>query len=91
MVPWYDGADWELNPHFVGQVKRIAGANFDRRPVVLICRSGNRSQEAGETLERHGLKNIYNVAHGFEGELNDRHQRSASTGWRHEGLPWEQC
>src|SRR5437016_4928757 len=48
MVPWYDGGDWELNPHFVSQVKKIAGANFDKRPVVLICRSGNRTIEAGE-------------------------------------------
>ena len=90
-VAWNDGPDWEVNPHFVGQVKKLAGANHATRAIVLVCRSGNRSQEAGETLERNGLKNIYNVAHGFEGELNDKHQRSAHTGWRHDGLPWEQC
>src|SRR5450631_2300170 len=32
MIPWYDGAEWELNPHFVGQVKKLAGANFTKRP-----------------------------------------------------------
>jgi hypothetical protein len=64
MVPWYDGADWDLNPHFVGQVKKIAGANFDKRPIVLICRSGNRTIEAGEALERAGFKNVFNVLHG---------------------------
>ena len=32
-----------------------------------------------------------NAAHGFEGELNEKHQRSAATGWRHDDLPWEQC
>jgi hypothetical protein len=29
--------------------------------------------------------------HGFEGELNDQHQRNSLAGWRFNGLPWEQC
>jgi rhodanese-related sulfurtransferase len=90
MVPWYDGADWELNPHFVGQVKKIAGANFDKRPIVLICRSGNRTIEAGEALERAGFKRVFNVLHGFEGELDESHHRNSRNGWRVDGLPWEQ-
>ena len=32
-----------------------------------------------------------NVLHGFEGELDGDHHRNAKSGWRHEGLPWEQC
>jgi rhodanese-related sulfurtransferase len=59
--------------------------------VVLICRSGNRSQEAGAELERAGFTQVYNVRHGFEGELNDKHQRNSLAGWRFAGLPWEQC
>ena len=43
-VAWNDGPDWEINPHFVGQVKKVASMN---RPVVLICRSGHRSIDAG--------------------------------------------
>jgi hypothetical protein len=34
---------------------------------------------------------VYNVLSGFEGPLNDRHQRNVVSGWRHDGLPWEQC
>jgi rhodanese-related sulfurtransferase len=90
MVPLYDGADWELNPHFVGQVKKIAGANFDDRPIVLICRSGNRTIEAGEALERAGFKKVVNVLYGFEGELDENHHRNSRNGWRVDGLPWEQ-
>ena len=90
MVPWYDGADWELNTHFVGQVKKLAGANFEKRPVVLICRSGNRTIEAGEALERSGFKKVVNVLHGFEGELDGHHHRNSVSGWRVDGLPWEQ-
>ena len=90
-VSWNDGPDWEVNPHFVGQVKKLAGTNHATRPIVLICRSGNRSQEAGEELKRNGFARVYNVAHGFEGELNERHQRNTTSGWRQAGLPWEQC
>ena len=90
-VSWNDGPDWEVNPHFVGQVKKLAGTNHAERPIVLICRSGNRSQEAGEALESHGFTRVCNVTHGFEGPLNAKHQRNMLSGWRHEGLPWEQC
>ncbi len=89
-VPWNDGPDWEVNPHFVGQVKKLAGTNHATRPIVLICRSGNRSQEAGEALEKAGFARVYHVQHGFEGELDENHHRNAKSGWRHDGLPWEQ-
>jgi rhodanese-related sulfurtransferase len=59
--------------------------------VVLICRSGNRSVDAGHALEAAGFTRVFNVLHGFEGELDDNHHRGAMNGWRHEGLPWEQC
>jgi len=87
LIPWIDGPDWEVNPDFVSQIKKAASAN---RPVVLICRSGKRSQEAGETLEKAGLTEVYNVLHGFEGDLNDEHHRNSINGWRFDGLPWVQ-
>jgi len=90
-VSWNDGPDWDVNPHFVGQVKKVAGTNHAHRPIVLICRSGNRSMEAGEALEQAGFTEVYNVLHGFEGELDDDHHRGSKNGWRFEGLPWEQC
>ncbi len=88
LIPWYEGENWDLNPRFLGEVRVAASMN---RPVVLICRSGNRSKEAGEFLEKHGFTDICNVKHGFEGELDDDHHRSAQNGWRFDGLPWEQC
>lgn len=89
-VSWNDGPDWDVNPHFVGEVRKLAG-HGGGRPVVLICRSGNRSETAGEALIEAGFKNVYNVLHGFEGELDDKHHRNSVSGWRFEGLPWEQC
>ena len=84
---WNDGPDWDINPHFVGQVKKVASMN---RPVVLICRSGQRSVAAGVALEQAGFSDVYNVLEGFEGPLDDAHHRGTVGGWRKEGLPWEQ-
>jgi len=86
-VAWNDGPDWAINPHFVGQVQKIASLN---RPVVLICRSGQRSVDAGIALEKAGFSEVINVLEGFEGPLDERHQRSKISGWRFHGLPWEQ-
>jgi len=88
-VAWQDGEDWELNPHFIGEVRRLAGHSV-QRPVILICRSGNRSVDAAIALEEAGFTRVYNVLHGFEGELNDDHHRNSINGWRQAGLPWQQ-
>ena len=88
-VPWYDAPDWDYNPNFVTEVKKLAGNSLDR-PIVLICRSGKRSVEAGESLEEAGFTDVYNVLHGFEGDMNDDRQRGKTNGWRYDGLPWEQ-
>ena len=87
LIPWYDSPVWEITPKFVAHVKKDASMN---RPVVLICRSGRRSVEAGLALEKAGLAEVYNVLHGFEGELDSNHHRNAENGWRFDGLPWRQ-
>ena len=96
-IPWITEPDWEINPDFVREVRKlILGGVIDSPehhsvPVVLICRSGNRSDEAGKLLIENGFKHVYNIVDGFEGELDDNHHRSTIGGWRHDNLPWEQC
>jgi rhodanese-related sulfurtransferase len=87
LIPWVDGPNWEVDPNFVAHVKKASSVN---RPVVLICRSGRRSAEAGLELEKHGLQEVYNVLNGFEGDLDEHHHRNSHNGWRHAGLPWAQ-
>lgn len=87
LIPWQDGEYFDINPDFLGHVRKASSVN---RPVVLICRSGNRSRIAGEFLEKNGLTDVYNVLHGFEGDLDAQRRRSTVNGWRFEGLPWEQ-
>lgn len=95
-VAWIDEPDWTINPKFADEVRReIERARPDqvieRTPVLLICRSGVRSLEAGQVLVEAGFRDVYNIAHGFEGELDEAHHRGTLAGWRFEGLPWEQC
>ena len=91
-IPWIDEPDWQVNPHFVTQVRQaILGGAGGAAPVLLICRSGVRSLEAGKVLVEAGVMDVYNVAEGFEGALDDHHHRSSAGGWRFHGLPWEQC
>lgn len=96
-VPWIDEPDWDINPHFVTEVRKtllggVAEASDQgAAPIILICRSGNRSLDAGIVLIQAGLRNVYHIDEGFEGDLNEQHQRSSVGGWRYHKLPWEQC
>jgi rhodanese-related sulfurtransferase len=88
-IPWYEYPD--LTPdaaRFAAAVAREAGDK--ERTIVLICRSGKRTVDAGQALEAAGFTDVVNVLHGFEGELDERFHRSTLSGWRAEGLPWEQ-
>ncbi len=60
------------------------------RPVLLICRSGKRSVDAGLVLEAAGFTQVINVTEGFEGPLDDNFHRGTQAGWRFRGLPWQQ-
>jgi len=96
-IPWIDEPEWTENPNFVADIRKLllGGASCDdqqRCPaIILICRSGKRSKEAGRKLLEAGLKRVLHIDEGFEGELNEQHQRSSTGGWRFHGLPWEQC
>ena len=74
-----------------GWLEKIKSVAKPEQPIILICRSGNRSIDAGHALEEAGFTKVHNVLHGFEGELDENHRRNSGTGWRFEGLPWEQC
>lgn len=96
-IPWIDEPDWDINPHFVTDVRKLmlGGLSHDEShpgaQIILICRSGKRSLEAGALLMGAGFSDIYHIDEGFEGNLDDHHHRSTIGGWRFRGLPWEQC
>lgn len=100
-IPWINEPEWKINPHFASEVRKVLLGGViedadETQPlegalVLLICRSGRRSLEAGKLLVKEGINHVHNVIEGFEGELDSEHHRSTSGGWRFHNLPWEQC
>ncbi len=96
-VAWIDEPEWTVNPHFETEIRKLllggAVCSEDNpcTPIILICRSGKRSLEAGKALLAAGMRNVYHIDEGFEGDLDEAHHRSTIGGWRFRGLPWEQC
>lgn len=96
-IPWIDEPDWVINPNFAADIRKLILGGLEHNsgghnvPIVLICRSGKRSLEAGKCLLDEGFHDVYNIEDGFEGELDDTHHRSTLAGWRYDGLPWSQC
>lgn len=89
-IAWYEYPEMQAHPEqFVQQVIREIGGRRDA-PVVLLCRSGKRTIDAGVALEQAGFTEVVNVVHGFEGDLDEHFKRGTVNGWRHDGLPWEQ-
>jgi rhodanese-related sulfurtransferase len=86
-VPWATGTSLTRNPRFVRELEAKAGKD---KPLLLLCRSGHRSVLAAEAATKAGLNQIFSVLEGFEGELNNLHQRGRLGGWRHHQLPWIQ-
>mgnify|MGYP000034057595 CR=1 FL=1 len=88
-VPWYEYPDFTPDAAaFCAAVR--AEVNDLAHPVLLLCRSGQRTLDAANALETAGFSNVINILHGFEGDLDDKFHRSSLNGWRHDGLPWEQ-
>lgn len=87
-VPWKESPEWVLNADFISQVEQVA--KDKSAPVLLLCRSGVRSLDAANALEKAGYSHLINILDGFEGALDDNKHRGNISGWRFSQLPWEQ-
>ncbi|MEL0106899.1 MAG: rhodanese-like domain-containing protein [Rhodospirillaceae bacterium] len=88
LVAWRQFGAEGPDPEFESKV-RAHGIPEDKL-VLFLCRSGQRSKAAAVAMTAAGFKKCYNVATGFEGDLDDSHHRNAKNGWRVDGLPWKQ-
>lgn len=87
-VAWATGTALTRNPRFVRELEAKAGGKD--AVIFLLCRSGKRSAAAATAAKAAGFTNVFNVAEGFEGELDAAGQRGHVGGWRWHGLPWVQ-
>ena len=69
LVPWVDEPDWQPHPqNFIASIKRFIGGKTLNTKIILICRSGYRSNDA-------------HIISGFAGDLDENHQRGKLNGW----------
>ena len=78
-----------LNSNFtmaVGELVAKKGLS-KASPIILSCRSGDRSAVAANLLAKAGYTNVYSVIEGFEGDMSKDGRRSVN-GWKNANLPW---
>ena len=83
----------EPNQDFVPELERRLkemGLAKDA-PIILICRSGDRSSKAADRLQMAGYSKVYSVAEGVEGDTVKEGAKAgqrAVNGWKNANLPW---
>ena len=83
----------EPNQEFVAEIgHRLQELGLGKdAPIILMCRSGDRSSKAADRLLAAGYTRVYSVPEGFEGDKaadGPRKGQRAVNGWRNAGLPW---
>lgn len=95
-APWDEKAGrfrLEFNHDFEAEVaRRLAAKGLDKQaPLILICRSGDRSSKAANLLAEQGYTRVYTVVDGFEGDVAKQGPEAGKrvvNGWKNAGLPW---
>ncbi|MDR3500772.1 MAG: rhodanese-like domain-containing protein [Parvibaculum sp.] len=90
LAEWQSFPTMSVNAAFVDEVGAALGSARKDAPVFLLCRSGVRSRAAAIALTKAGFSQAYNVAGGFEGDLDETRHRGRRNGWKASGLPWFQ-
>ena len=95
-VPIKEPPDWEIRIDFINNIKSELTKKFPNIQnlseihILLLCRSGKRSEQAALMLESEGYKNTINITDGFESDKDVNGHRSVINGWRFNKLPWKQ-
>jgi len=89
LIEWQMFPSMQVNPGFVADTQTAVGGD-KTAPVLFLCRSGARSRSAAVALTQAGYTRAYNVAGGFEGDLDGDRHRGHRNGWKAAGLPWKQ-
>jgi rhodanese-related sulfurtransferase len=88
LIPWQIYPEMLVNGRFVEEVA-ASGVSKDT-PLLFLCRSGVRSRSAAIAMTAKGYQACYNIAGGFEGDIDQARHRGQVNGWKAAGLPWVQ-
>jgi rhodanese-related sulfurtransferase len=81
-----------MNANFLDELQAALqerGKSVDT-PVYFMCQSGGRSKMTAMQCTELGYKHCYNIAEGFEGDLDEHSHRNSISGWKVAKLPWTQ-
>ena len=87
-ICWQLYPQMQVDPEFVARVGQFVADKSV--PIYFICRSGARSRAAAIAITAAGYERCYNVAGGFEGDVDGEGHRGKSNGWKADKLPWVQ-
>lgn len=94
LLEWQSFPTMELNPDFAARaLDAIAEAGAES--AYFLCRSGGRSMKAAFVTAHAAAAaeralSCFNIAEGFEGDLDGEDRRGVLNGWKARGLPWRQ-
>ena len=88
-ISWKFYPNFDVNPRFVEQLE--ASVADKTTPLYFLCKTGGRSADAAIAATAAGYTACYNIAGGFEGDINANHQRGQVNGWKASRLPWQQA
>ncbi len=88
LISWQVYPTMQVHPSFTEALLK-AGLTHDDH-IYFICRSGARSMAAAQAAAAAGFKHVFNVAEGFEGDVDARGHRGTNNGWKAASLPWRQ-
>ena len=86
-IEWLGFPSMQVNPDFL---EHLSLKVPKESPVMFICRSGVRSNQAAIAALESGYVNCFNVLEGFEGDKDSNGHRGVQGGWKAAGLPWVQ-
>lgn len=77
------------NSDFVAAVDALTEQRHHGKgdPIILMCRSGDRSSRPADLLQKAGYTKVYSVVDGFEGDMDAKGRRDVN-GWKNANLPW---
>ncbi|TDI82125.1 MAG: rhodanese-like domain-containing protein [Betaproteobacteria bacterium] len=86
-IEWQSYPGMQVNPNFLDDLSRQVPKES---PVMFICRSGDRSNQAAVAASESGYPDCYNILEGFEGDKDTNGHRGVKGGWKAMSLPWVQ-
>ena len=91
-IEWQHYPEMTVNPDFTAAVCQAMAkiGVTPEAPLIFLCRSGARSRSAAMAMTQAGCAKAFNLAGGFEGDLDPERHRGRTNGWKASGLPWRQ-